>query len=68
MSRLDRRLQKVEGHALIAAPAMTSAQINARLGQLYAKHGLTMEQVITKHGSLIEFARGLCRADGINRV
>jgi hypothetical protein len=62
MNPLERRLHKVEGHALIATPAMTSVQIDARLDELFAKHGSTREQVVAEHGSPIKFARGLCQA------
>jgi hypothetical protein len=56
MKAIERRLHRVEGHPMIAAPARTMAQINARLDELLAKIGTTQEQVIAKYGSLEAYA------------
>ena len=59
MNAIERRLHRVEGHPMIAAPARTMAQIDARLNALFSKIGTTREQVIADYGSLAAYAREL---------
>jgi hypothetical protein len=67
MSAIERRLLKVEGHALVGKPAPTMAEMDARINELLGKLGMSRDGVIAHYGSMQGFLKALRATDEVRQ-